>query len=211
MAPMSLAEALEVLGVAPGTPMAEVRAHYRRLVRTTHPDLGHDPSATVRTSRITVAFATVRAAVTATGSEVVPAPADSAPRPQSAPPRSAPPQSGQPRSSTPPPPGPPPDDVGAAASDADTITIEVPAPEAFALLLDAAARIGAVGYVDRHLGLLEILVRFEGGPTCSVLTTLQGRAHGTEVFCTMDSIEAAPAPPIRPVVDALVEALHHPH
>ena len=49
-----------------------------------------------------------------------------------------------------------------------------------------------------------ILVRFEGGPTCSVLCTLQGRAFVTEVGCTMDSIEAGPTPPLRPVVEALV-------
>jgi hypothetical protein len=64
-----------------------------------------------------------------------------------------------------------------------------------------------VAYFDRHLGLLETVVRFEGGPTCSVLITLQGRAFGTEAFITMESIEAAPTPPIGPVVDALVDEL----
>ena len=54
------------------------------------------------------------------------------------------------------------------------------------------------------------MVRFEGGPTCSVLITLQGRAHHTDAFCTMESIEAAPTPPIRPVVEALVDELVHP-
>ena len=91
--------------------------------------------------------------------------------------------------------------------DGDTIAIAAPAPEAFALLLDAASTVGSVGYVDRQLGILEILVRFEGGPTCSVLITLQGRAFGTDAFCTMDSIESVPTPPLRPVVDALVIAL----
>ena len=55
--------------------------------------------------------------------------------------------------------------------------------------------------------IIETIVRFEGGPSCSVLTTLQGRAHGTEVFCTMESIEAGATPPIRPVVEALVDAI----
>ena len=58
-----------------------------------------------------------------------------------------------------------------------------------------------------QLGILELIVRFEGGPSCSVLITLQGRAFGTDAFCTMDSIEAAPTPPLRPVVEALVEEL----
>ena len=53
-------------------------------------------------------------------------------------------------------------------------------------------------------------MRFEGGPSCSVLITLQGRAFGTDAFCTMESIEAAPTPAIRPVVEALVEELRRP-
>ena len=94
-----------------------------------------------------------------------------------------------------------------ADADGDTIAIGAPPTEAFALLLEAAARLGGIGYVDRQLGILEVIVRFEGGPSCSVLITLQGRAFGTDAFCTMDSIEAAPTPPLRPVVEAIVEEL----
>ena len=97
-----------------------------------------------------------------------------------------------------------------AETDGDTIAIAAPPPEAYALLLEAAARIGGIGYVDRQLGILEVIVRFEGGPSCSVLLTLQGRAFVTEAFCTMESIEAAPTPPLRPVVEALVEELRRP-
>ena len=80
--------------------------------------------------------------------------------------------------------------------DGDSILFDVPADEAFAALFEAAGRVGHVAYFDRHLGILETVVRFEGGPSCSVLITLQGRAYGTEAFCTMESIEAAPTPPI---------------
>ncbi|MCD9622987.1 hypothetical protein [Rhabdothermincola salaria] len=198
---MSLTEALGVLGVVPGTPLADVRLVYRSLVRRSHPDLRHEPDATARTARITAAFATVRAATLATGGELVPAPA---PTPPSASARTA--AEGRPPTGAP---GPT-EATEADTVDGDTIAITVPPSEAFALLLDAAARVGSVGYVDRQLGLLEVLVRFEGGPTCSVLCTLQGRAFVTEVFCTMDSIEAAPAPPLRPVVEALVDALRSP-
>jgi hypothetical protein len=52
-----------------------------------------------------------------------------------------------------------------------------------------------------------VIVRFEGGPSCSVLMTLQGRAHGTDVFCEMESIESEPTPPIDPVLESLVERL----
>jgi len=104
-------------------------------------------------------------------------------------------------------PSPPEPSVPNAASSGDSIFLEVPADEAFAALFDAAGRVGHVAYFDRHLGILETVVRFEGGPSCSVLITLQGRAHGTEAFCTMESIEAAPTPSIAPVIDALVDEL----
>ena len=83
--------------------------------------------------------------------------------------------------------------------------LHAPAAEAFAVLFEAAGRIGHVAYFDRQLGILETIVRFEGGPSCSLLITLQGRASGTEAFCTLESIEAQPTPSIRPVIEALLE------
>ena len=83
----------------------------------------------------------------------------------------------------------------------------MPAAEAYALLYEAAGRVGDIAYYDRRLGILEIIVRFEGGPSCSVVMNLQGRAHHTEVFCSMESIESAPAPAIAPVIEALVAEL----
>ena len=94
-----------------------------------------------------------------------------------------------------------------AEHDGDTIWIEAPPDEAYQRLLDSAATLGGIGHVDRNLGLLEVIVRFEGGPSCSVLMTLQGRAHGTDVFCEMESIEADPTPSIQPVLESLVEQL----
>jgi hypothetical protein len=63
--------------------------------------------------------------------------------------------------------------------------------------------------VDRNLGILEVIVRFEGGPSCSVLMTLQGRAFGTDVFISMESIEADPTPALAPVLVALLEELEN--
>ena len=193
---MDLAEALEVLELQPGTPMQEVREAYRAQVRSTHPDLvapgGDRGPATARTARITNAFAVVRRAVIESGTDRVP----------DLPDPSAPPPPDAPRA-----PRPWEVDSVEADTDGDTISIGAPPPEAYALLLEAGAEVGSIGYVDRRLGILELIVRFEGGPSCSVLITLQGRAFGTDAFCTMDSIEAAPTPPIRPVVEALVAQL----
>jgi hypothetical protein len=201
---VDLAEALAVLGLRPGAPMAEVRERYRDLVRRSHPDLvdtdADRASATATTARITGAFAVVRRAVLDDGTDVVPEPhvgEHPVPDPASGSTKAAAPRPWE-------------VDVVEADVDGDTISIAAPANEAYALLLDAAARLGGIGYVDRRLGILEVIVRFEGGPSCSVLITLQGRAFGTDAFCTMESIEAAPTPPIRPVVDALLEELRRP-
>src|SRR5690606_34540571 len=95
--------------------------------------------------------------------------------------------------------------VEVTALDEGTIALGAPVPEAYARLVEAAGQVGEIAYYDRRLGILEIIVRFEGGPSCSVVMTLQGRAHHTEVFCTMESIESAPTPPIATVIDALVD------
>ena len=189
---MDTREALSVLGLSPGATTDEVRASYLRLIRDHHPDraLG-DPGATRQTARLTQAYAVVRAAVAASGGASVPVPDPPPPTPN-------------------PPFDPRVDPVDADLVDGDTIAIDAPADEAFALLFEAAGRVGHVAYFDRQLGILETIVRFEGGPTCSVLITLQGRALATEAFCTMESIEAAPTPPIRPVVEAIVEELVRP-
>ena len=48
----------------------------------------------------------------------------------------------------------------------------------------------------------------EDEPATSLVLTLQGRGLGTEVFCTVESIESRPAPPTGAVVDLLELALH---
>lgn len=194
---MDVDEALLLLGLPAGATPQQVRASYRRLVRRSHPDLvGDDPAATERTARLTEAYAVVRAALAGVDA------ADARREP------------GPARSHT--------DDVPTAERDTagpgdpaldvdvvdhDSLLVLAPADEAFAALFEAAGRIGHVAYFDRHLGIVETIVRFEGGPSCSVLATLQGRAQGTEVFLTMESIEAGPTPPIAPVVTALLAAL----
>jgi hypothetical protein len=192
---MDTGEALAVLGVSPGATAEEVRSAYRRLIRTSHPDrAGGDEVATRQTARLTQAYAVIRSVIAATGGSAVPVPP-------------APPAPSPGRPATPPR---APQPTEADVVEGDAIAIQAPPDETFALLFEAAGRVGHIAYFDRQLGILETVVRFEGGPTCSVLITLQGRATYTEAFCTMESIEAAPTPPVRPVVEAIVEELVHP-
>jgi hypothetical protein len=184
-------EALDVLGVRAGTDLAGVRAAYRGQVRATHPDVaGAGDEAHARTARLTQAYEVLTAFVAEHGST----PAAPAPEPEPAP---APPPEPDIAAET----------VEAGALDEGTIAVALPTNETYAALYEAAGRVGEVAYYDRGLGILEIIVRFEGGPSCSVVMTLQGRSHHTEVFCTMESIESTPAPPIAPVIDALVAEL----
>jgi hypothetical protein len=72
----------------------------------------------------------------------------------------------------------------------DTLLLAAPPDEAFALLLEAGHRVGNVSYVDRSCAIFEVVVR-QDGETCSLVVTLQGRAHGTEAFLTLEAMERA--------------------
>lgn len=181
--------ALRVLGLAPGATRQQVRDAYLRLVRAHHPDradgsAGDTLDRTRLTAHVTEAYGVLQHALGR---------ADQLP------------------AEPPPPPAPPPAPPPGPAVDTgehDTILIAAPTPTSYVLLYEAASRIGEVAYYDRQLGILETIVRFEGGPSCSVvLTTIPRGRELTEVQCMMESIEADPTPPIRPVVEALVEEL----
>jgi hypothetical protein len=187
-------EALAVLGLENGAAMTDVRAAYRRLVRRHHPDVA-GTAATAQTARLTEAYALLRHIAHDSGSDTVTIDPDAAT------------VSAPPLRPDPPRPSPYEQAMEAELAAGDTLFVRAPTAEAFAALFEAAGRIGHVAYFDRQLGILETIVRFEGGPSCSLLVTLQGRANGTEAFCTLESIEAEPAPPIQPVMDALIEAL----
>ena len=91
--------------------------------------------------------------------------------------------------------------------DGDTVHLPVPADEAFVRVLEACHRIGDVTYIDRSCAILETLVQVDGEGTCSLVITFQGRADGTDAFCTLEAIEHVASPPVRPVVEDLVAAL----
>jgi hypothetical protein len=189
-------EALAVLGLSEETDLARARAAYHDRVRAWHPDVAPgDEGAHARTARLTEAYEIVVAHLhdrPAAGPAAAPPPGP--PRPEATP---APPTGDRGVS----------DALLADVHDEGSIAVAAPADETFAALWEAAGRVGHIAYYDRHLAILEIIVRFEGGPSCSVVMTLQGRTQYTEVLCTMESIESAPTPAIGPVLDALVAEL----
>ena len=194
---MTPAEAARILGVDHTASPEQVRAAYRDQIRTHHPDRAGARSAG-RAAAIIEAYRVLAAL-------------GSVPPPPPPPPPPAADQRGwggatiPPRASAEPlPPVAPP----VHRIDADTLVLDAPAEETFRWLLDAAHDVGEITYVDRSMPIMEVLCRFEGEPATSLLLTLQGRGLGTEVFCTVESIEARPPPPTSAVVDLLELALH---
>ena len=187
---MNSDEARALLGVPPGASSDDVSTIFRRRMRTAHPDVavdamvgadeGADPAL------LTQAYAVLREVLSQSVDGRVPGPAVTGP------------DRGRGRTSH--------DDVEVRRIE-DSLWVGAPPDESFQRLLEASSTLGGIGHVDRGLGLLEVIVRFDGGPSCSVLMTLQGRSHGTEIFCEMESIESASTPPIDPVLDALVQNL----
>ena len=205
-AAMTADEAARVLGVARGAAWAEVRVAYRDQIRSHHPDHAGE-SSSGRAARIIEAYRVLDHA------RIERDPGSPAPRARPVPP--APTDGGT--------------DVSDLVGDSwrrhrhrppeglappvwrqggDTLLLAAPADETFRWLLEAAHDIGEVTYVDGSVPIMEVLCRFEGEPATSLLLTLQGRAAGTEVFCTVESIEDRPAPPTESVVDLLELALH---
>jgi hypothetical protein len=189
------AEAARILGVGRSATPDEVRVAYRSQIRTHHPDRAGAASAG-RAASIVEAYRVL--------SEAGPAP-DA--------PHDRPPEPARRTAEGPVPPRPATEGLAFGAPpvgrvDADTLALGAPADESFRWLLDAAHDVGEITYVDRSMPIMEVLCRFEGEPATSLLLTLQGRGERTEVFCTVESIEARPAPPASAVVDLLELALH---
>jgi hypothetical protein len=175
---MDDARARALLGVAPDATTDDVRAAYRRLVRRHHPDLA-GPSAA--TTRRTVELNEAYAAVVAAGPHPTASPAPEAePEPE------------------------PRVDPFDIANDADGILPVAGATlEVFNSLCEAADTIGDLSYVDRANAILETIISPATGPTCSLMVTLQTTGADTLAYCTLESFDSRPGPPIDEVVAAL--------
>lgn len=187
---MNPTEASRILGVGTGASADEIRIAYRSQIRTHHPDRAGARSSD-RAASITEAYRVL----VALGPVPPEEPEPRRPAPGPVPPRAAT------------------EDLAFGAPpvgriDEDTLALGAPPDESFRWLLDAAHDVGEITYVDRSMPIMEVLCRFEGEPATSLLLTLQGRGERTEVFCTVESIEARPAPPTSAVVDLLELALH---
>lgn len=188
---VEVAAARAWLGLGPAPTWTEVRMAYRAQIAAAHPDrAGGD---THRAALVNQAYATLDRAHREGRLHQVPSP----PRAPAPPPR-------------PRPPGPEPLDEPPEVLDGDTVHIQAPPDEAFVRVLEACHHIGDVTYVDRSCAILETLVRVEDEGVCSLVITLQGRADGTDAFCTLEAIEHVASPPVRQVVEHLVTALRHP-
>jgi hypothetical protein len=181
---MDAVEARAVLGVGPRAGWVEVRAAYRRAIRGAHPDT-HGAAATATAVRVNEAYAVLRRLQRA-------GTLDSAATLPPAPPPPAPPA--------------PPPTVGVAVETDDVLLLAAPPDEAFVVLLEAAHRVGNVSYVDRSSGIFEVVIR-QDDETCSLLVTLQARAHGTETLLALEALERAASLPTARVLARLLQAL----
>jgi hypothetical protein len=183
---MDVDEARAALGIAAGDGWDVVRAAYRRRIRAAHPDT-HGVGSTPAAVRLNEAYAVLSRAKRA---GLLHAPVGGGDGPGAAPP--------------PPPPAPPP--VGVVLLGGDTLLLAAPPNEAFALLVEAGHQVGEVSYIDRSCAIFEVVVR-QDGETCSLLVTLQGRAHGTEAFLTLEALERPASLPPDRVARRMVDAL----
>lgn len=85
--------------------------------------------------------------------------------------------------------------------------VDVEPGELLARLAEAGHDVGEVVFVDPHVGLLEIVVG--DAPAVGQLAVAVGATsgEGTEVAFTLEPLGVTPAPPIGPIVDALMAAV----
>lgn len=195
---MEVAKALAALELGPGATWSEVRARYRLLLRANHPDVTDEPGAADRTARLTAAYAVLQKA---TGNGRRPLPA-APPRERA---RSDPAGAGRRPGTGRRPREPQPSDRGTGSTGA-VIDRRSPA-EVFQRLRAAAPAVGSLSGVDPESLTLQILVDSPGGAASQLLAEVSPRGRDTAIMFTLESLTAAPGPPIDAVVKSLLAAL----
>lgn len=162
------------LGLDAGADPTATRAAFRRLLHDAHPDRNSSPDAADRTRELVEAFRSLGVSDPYPDTDLDCDPLRNG---------------GSPGGSTADDEGSPEPGIVTLVA-ADTIGLDCPADEAFAVLLEVAHRIGDVTYLDRQNELLEALLRTTEGTTLSMVISLQGRASGiTEAFVTLEPID----------------------
>lgn len=176
---VELAEAWAILDIKPCEDAQIVRSRYMALLLATHPDVSHHTDATAATAELNTAFRIISRSMLGQVTPRAPAPTGFGG-----------------------------DDMGIVLIDDDTIGVDAPPSETYFRLVEACHRLGEVTHVEPGSGLLSVVISFVDAPTCQLLLTLQGRATGlTEIFCAIESIETADAPPTNAVTRLLFDEL----
>ena len=181
---MTLEEALAAFGLGADTTWPEIRRAYRASMRAAHPDVSTAAprTAAATAARLNAAFALLER-VYRRGDPPPPAPtppAPPAPKFKPAPP------------------------IDLSVVEDDALALVAPPDEVFLRLAVALDEIGDLTYADSEAGYLEALV---AGGTGQLVVSLQGRAHATEAFFTLEPMGAAPVPPIEQIVRAIAYRL----
>jgi DnaJ domain len=184
---MSPDEARRVLGVDRDASETALRAAFRRLVMSHHPDVagagGSEPTAS-----IIAAYRVLRQAHAPVGrgrdgraTSTTPRTAEETTVPSAARPTARP--------------------AGPLVwAEGDRVWLALPPEDAWAVLLRVADGLGEVAYVDARAGLLETIVTFEDHPVCSVVISLSTRPDNTtEAWCTAEALTGDPPPPSQAV------------
>ena len=191
---MEVAEALTALQLGPGATWDEIRARYRRLLRAHHPDVTSEPGAADRTARLTAAYAVLHKASDG-GRRPLPVPRTTA-KPQAQ--RRAAPTEAKRRD---------PADHAAGPGTAGAVVGRRSPEEVFRRLRAAAPAVGNLSGVDPETLTLQILVEAPGAPPAQLLAEVYRRDEETVIMFTLESLTAAPGPPIEAIVKRLLAAL----
>jgi hypothetical protein len=201
MARMDLAGARTVLGVDVDAPWPEVRAAYRSLIRTHHPDGAGDVAEagvrTLRTAEVTQAFALLLAARTAAaGGPSAASTHDDVPARWDA--QAEPDRTGVHRD--------PVEDL-----ELRSVLLDAEPMDAFLALHEAFSIVGVVSYIDRLSLVLETIVTPVPGQATSLLAWLDAGPDGTtRATLGVESLGGHAAADLDALVDRLAELLASP-
>ena len=194
---MEVAEALSVLGVDADASWSEVRASYRRMLLSNHPDVRRSAGASKRTARIISAYELLTE-VTANGRKPFPPPRVRAPSPSFSQDGQAPTPQHQAASSS----------VGAGGRREVIGGEPAHSPGAvFGRLRSAAAEIGELRSANKRSGTIEVLIGAAGRrSTLKAEVGLNEEGETIIGFTLRSPAETAP-PPIRPIVERLLSRI----